>query len=69
MKEKEIKVKLLVWFVVECEEVEGKTLKFASSTRVVSIGSYVEGGCFNVFMNGDGGVVVDVVVEMFWLFF
>ena len=43
---------------------EGKTLKFAPPTRVVSIGSHAEGGCFNVPMNGDGGVVVDVAVEM-----
>lgn len=43
---------------------EGKTLKFAPPTRVVSIGSHAEGGCFNVPMNGDGGLVVDVAVEM-----
>ena len=43
---------------------EGKTLKFAPPTRIVSIGSHAEGGCFNVPMNGDGGLVVDVAVEM-----
>ena len=64
MKEKEFKSKPVSWFVIESEDVMGKTLKFAPPTRAYVIGSHADGGCFNVSMHGDDLAVVDVAVEM-----
>ena len=69
LKEKDIKAKPVSWFPIECDEVVGKTLKFTPPARVYVIGSHAEGGCFNVPMNGDGSLAMDVAVEMPGSFF
>ena len=69
LKEKDIKVKPVSWFPIECDEVVGKMLKFTPPERVYVVGSHAEGGCFNVPMNGDGSLAMDVAVEMPGSFF
>lgn len=69
LKEKDVKAVAPGWFSIECEEVVGKKLRFAPPTRVHVIGGHAEGGCFNVPMNGDGSIIVDVAVEMPKCFF